>query len=836
MADKHGLRRVALDLHVHTPASEDWKGTSVDADRFVEAAVAAGLDGLAITDHQTGSAVDDIRKAASARGLVVFPGVELVNLAGSKGVHLIVLFDVDTTSADIERFLATVQVVRGTGARTTRGAALKGPLDVLEAVRSYGGIAVLAHCQSSKGALAEMRGDLRTQIVRHPAVMAAEAPASDFFDDEKRVNKTRTYDLLDGTDANYKRELAVYQASDNPSGAGGHGITGIGSRFTYFYVDEPLRLESLRQCFVDRDVRIQIPQPDEKPQAYLSIPVGVPHIRRLQIKGGFLDGLDISLHPALTTIVGAKGSGKSLVVELLRFALDQEPTQPDIRKDHETKLKERLRLYGRVSVTVCDQAGTEHIVAREYDPANNNPFHGIALAIREFFPCHFLSQGEIVRLAESEEEQLRFIDSFFDFHSFQREIDAITTTMADLDRQVAAQIRASKRIAELDTERATVRSQLEEKDKLLASPVFTRYQDAETKLAVLEGTIGAYSALEQVLLDSVSSAESALVPSLEPSLTADPLARRAVAALEESKRGVSEGLQKLVEAIRVARIAGAGEIEAWRPELASVREKYTEEIRRSGGDKAAISQQRAALRTQLDRLDAEYGRERQRAEQLAPTAKRRDELLAELDKKQTAYTQARVERCAWFSEKSDGRINATVAARSNVDEYRQRLTELKKGSYLSRSEIDAIVTKVEPRQLIRALLRFDLSRKDSHLEGLAQETALELDRIRQLAQFLLDGGEYEKLLNLQYSAPPTDRPEISLRLLDRTYSPLQKLSTGQKCTAMLVMALCEGNKPIVVDQPEDSLDIRSIWEDMCVRLRLSKRSRQFVFTSHNSSL
>jgi hypothetical protein len=50
------------------------------------------------------------------------------------------------------------------------------------------------------------------------------------------------------------------------------------------------------------------------------------------------------------------------------------------------------------------------------------------------------------------------------------------------------------------------------------------------------------------------------------------------------------------------------------------------------------------------------------------------------------------------------------------------------------------------------------------------------------------------------------------------------------------MILCEGDLPIVVDQPEDSLDIRSIWEDMCLRLRRSKRNRQFIFTTHNSSL
>src|SRR5262249_49947200 len=106
-----------------------------------------------------------------------------------------------------------------------------------------------------------------------------------------------------------------------------------------------------------------------------------------------------------------------------------------------------------------------------------------------------------------------------------------------------------------------------------------------------------------------------------------------------------------------------------------------------------------------------------------------------------------------------------------------------------------------------------------------------------LAEFLLgEEGGYEALLQLQNAVTPTDRPEIAFRREDGSFSPLEELSTGQKCTALLVMALCEGDAPIIVDQPEDSLDIRSLWDDMCRRLRVSKRGRQFGFTTHNSSL
>jgi hypothetical protein len=53
---------------------------------------------------------------------------------------------------------------------------------------------------------------------------------------------------------------------------------------------------------------------------------------------------------------------------------------------------------------------------------------------------------------------------------------------------------------------------------------------------------------------------------------------------------------------------------------------------------------------------------------------------------------------------------------------------------------------------------------------------------------------------------------------------------------MLIMALSDGRFPIIIDQPEDSLDIRSVWDDMCMKIRKGKDNRQFIFTTHNSCL
>jgi ABC-type cobalamin/Fe3+-siderophores transport system ATPase subunit len=78
-------------------------------------------------------------------------------------------------------------------------------------------------------------------------------------------------------------------------------------------------------------------------------------------------------------------------------------------------------------------------------------------------------------------------------------------------------------------------------------------------------------------------------------------------------------------------------------------------------------------------------------------------------------------------------------------------------------------------------------------------------------------------------------PSIRFRKGGNQYAELSELSVRQKCTALLIVALCDGTMPVVIDQPEDALDIVSEWEDTAKKLRRGKCSRQFVLTTHNST-
>ncbi len=104
-----------FDLHVHSNYSPDGQST---VEEILKAAAAAGLDGVAITDHNTTAGARYALEAAkSMPGILVIPGVEVTTSAG----HLIVL---------------------GITQDITRGMSVE---DTIAAAKKLGGIIVVPH-------------------------------------------------------------------------------------------------------------------------------------------------------------------------------------------------------------------------------------------------------------------------------------------------------------------------------------------------------------------------------------------------------------------------------------------------------------------------------------------------------------------------------------------------------------------------------------------------------------------------------------------------------------------------------------------------------------------
>lgn len=170
-----GLSFKKLDLHIHTPASQDFRDKNVTPKQIVDRAIDQSLDAIAITDHNSGAWIDCVKEAVKGTSLTVFPGVEISCNGGKGGIHILALFDVDKDSAHVAGLLSRLNIPPDDQGNTQSLA--EGTLtSVIDEIQSpdWNGIAIPAHVTSSKGILEDIEGNPRTEVVRHPGLIAVE--------------------------------------------------------------------------------------------------------------------------------------------------------------------------------------------------------------------------------------------------------------------------------------------------------------------------------------------------------------------------------------------------------------------------------------------------------------------------------------------------------------------------------------------------------------------------------------------------------------------------------------------------------------------------------------
>jgi DNA repair ATPase RecN len=832
MPSYSGLYFAKFDLHVHTPASHDFPDKSITARQIVEKALAEGMKGIAITDHNTGAFIDELKKAATGTNLTVFPGVEITCTGGETGIHVNAILDIDKDQRHIEALLAAFKISPDDFGKKDAVTSFS-PYDVAETIgkEPFNGISILAHCTSSKGVLHDIKGATRTKIFTSKYLLAVESSEKDFTDADKILNQNRAVDLLNGKDDNFNnRKLAVYISSDSRKIEDKtHTFQGIANRYTLFKVDENVTLESLRQCFIDRDVRIR--------QSFESNPIVYPYIKSISVTGGFFDGKTASFHQGLNSILGAKGVGKSLLIELMRFVLAQPSTQADILADHERKLEKRLQTYSSVHLKFIDETGKECSIERRYNPTEGNPYSDPDHeALAASFPVLFLSQNEIVKIAENETEQMNFIDRFFDFRHYLSRIRLLEKDIGKYDEHFATGLRAIGELNEVEKQLNKLKLDLQKLDHLLKDPIYDNYKKIETKNRVIQGQIKFTQEFEKKLNNYSGEINSFSQPQIDELIKDDPQIKRITDIINAGKQRTLIFFENASKDITTIYSSLEKELKPWNSIFLEEKKKYETHIRDAGGDKKAIEAQRLKVVKEIDELQKREKSLIDAREKVKVTVKEREELIKKLFSVYDEFSAERKAKCKKFETESNKRLKLRLDTSSNKDEFRARLVEMKKGSYLRDVDIEAICKTVSPYEFIIELLRYQATKDLKILSKLNEKICLEFDKLQLLCDFLLSQIKFEDLMKLQYKARPQDRPEIKFQISENSYEHIRDISIGQKCTAMLIMCLSDGCFPIIIDQPEDSLDVRSVWDDMCTKIRRGKESRQFIFTTHNSCL
>ncbi len=265
-----------MDLHLHTPASDDYQESGIGYLDILRQAEVRGLDIIAFTDHNTvgGFAsmkkeverllwleeneriqpderrrLDDYRRLLEK--ILVLPGFEFTAMFG---FHILGIFPQDTSVSFMEHLLLTLNVPPAAIERgsTTPGATA----DVLTAYRvinQAGGIVIAAHANSGNGVAMrgmDFGGQTRIAYTQDPSLHALEVT-----DLEKRGRYT-TRRFFEGSKPEYPRPMRCIQGSDahrlvrDPKNA---KHLGVGDRITEILL-ESLTFEALATVFRSNDL------------------------------------------------------------------------------------------------------------------------------------------------------------------------------------------------------------------------------------------------------------------------------------------------------------------------------------------------------------------------------------------------------------------------------------------------------------------------------------------------------------------------------------------------------------------------------------------------------
>ncbi|WP_237480754.1 AAA family ATPase [Lichenibacterium dinghuense] len=178
------------------------------------------------------------------------------------------------------------------------------------------------------------------------------------------------------------------------------------------------------------------------------------HIKRIQIEEGFLSGLDLRLPSGLVAVIGARGTGKTSLIEAIRFGLGARNHTSEATTESTEHAKNTLD-GGEITITI-DDIFDDIVVSRSAE--DNEP-----RATEAFQPPIIFSQKEIETIGLSEIGRLSLLDGFVrDRAKLRAEEAEIANAIRSLYREIAnleSEIaRTSTRLAELPSLRAQILS------------------------------------------------------------------------------------------------------------------------------------------------------------------------------------------------------------------------------------------------------------------------------------------------------------------------------------------------------------------------------------------
>ncbi len=785
--------------------------------QLLAACLEAKVEVIGLADHGSVDGVDKLRELFIENGVVVFPGFEI---ASSEKIHFVCLFDESASVDLIKMHLGAL----GVDIHQPEAPVQKSAIDIIKYVNDKNGFIFAAHCTNDDGVLKRRMN----HVWQHKDLLAAQIPGS--IEDLKGVQDDFYRKVFLNKNADYRRErvMAAINAADvtKPEDIKKDGASCL------IKMTKPC-FTSFRQAFLDAGSRVRLNS--DKPENYASA------IEQICFVGGYLDGVDIELSEHLNTVIGGRGTGKSTLLECIRFAFDLVPFGKAAKAQYDAILKTNLGSEkGMVEVKVRSAAmhGRRFSVSRKY--GNQPVVVDEAGEVSPYQPQDLLpnielyGQNEIYEMTRDEQSRNQLIERFL-----EGEHEHFDTDIAQL-------------LVRLKENRASIERALSQKDDIEAEVErLPKLQDQAKQFQVLgiDEKLKVIPKLEKEKqlngrvneeVERVKEAVETLKDSLPDTvfLSEASLDGLPHADLLKQQREIVEGfkttLMQIVKQLDQLVLTSSEKLLPIQHLLAGKHREEEQQLENAfknipasqGKTGRQIGAEYQTLLQQIEQIRPKQTTLQNRQAQIDELYKQRKKLLLEMDQQTSARASAMQESIKRLNRKLDQKVRLSLKSEGN----RQVLVDFLSACHLEGVGVKRLAWVLE-NDFSPANLAATIRSGESTLNAKFAITSIISKALCRLSE--------RKLLELE-ELVISDTMAIELNVAhaeqDAKFRPIEDLSTGQQCTAVLHLLLLDNPDPLILDQPEDNLDNAFIAERIVAQLRKAKLSRQFLFATHNANI
>ena len=795
---KHGSRWVRFDCHLHTKEDTQFIFAGSNGEfyqQYIQGLLEKKISVGVITNHNKFNRHEfkQLRSEANKNDIYLLAGVELNAKEGRNGIHMLIVFSeawhTNTTDEDfINKFL--VSVSEGQENFATKDG--KTNTDLIETIKKLETYAqngrdyfiIMAHVDGDNGFFKDIEGGLIKHLSDNSLFRENIIGFQKNKSTQKREHVSGEYALVEGSDPKKIDDIGRGESS-------------------YIKIGD-FNFEAVKYALQSKEIRVS-KEPLQPQNA---------RIVSVSFEGGKLNDKRLFFSPSMNNLIGIRGSGKSSIIEAIRYGLDIPFGGKTADVTYKNDLvKALLGSGGKITIEAVDRADNRYRIQRIYGHSpeiyrNDEP---VSVDARTLLgkPLYF-GQKDLSNTGSGFEDDLmekligdKTKELTHSIVAKQHEVRLAVQKLASYKTLAEQKEETRKKITELNIRKADFEKYgLDE--KLKKQTIFDK--DA-LHLAKLKEKLNDYCAEVTAFI----STNRNLMPMLggHKSLHNQDIFDEVDLWTKELGREFEEVFSKMetlcvkAKTFDVTQQKFLARFESLKEEFAAIQREINMPNLRAD-DYVAIEK---AIQTEQLKLSVLEKSETEQAE----LVKKIETLLSELN---TLYHDKfkSIQNHIQAINNMQEFIQIDIGYKENKSALEEFLRAVFSGTGLSGADYQKLAEYADMIEIYKD--RSSINQKLGGSKPLAFNQRFD-EKLGECLTF-----EVPHKITINYKG-----------------KELSRHSLGQRASALIIFILTQKeNDIIIIDQPEDDLDNQTVYNEVIKELLRLKNETQFIFATHNANI